>query len=206
MSLGFVESARFAILVVCTGNICRSPLAAQLLRARLAAAGVSASIGSAGTFAHVGSSMTDEAAALSLHYGGLPSGHTARQLDVAAVRDADLVLTATREHRSEVVSLLPRASRKTFTLRQFARIVDQLHAEQHVFPIASSDDVDASLRMIVDEVAASRGFAPPLDDPADDDVVDPYRQSQAVYDQAGASIDRAVTSIVRALAVSTEVH
>ena len=51
------------ILIVCTGNICRSPLAEQLLRQNLTAAGIDAVVTSAGTRAMTGSAMTPEAAA-----------------------------------------------------------------------------------------------------------------------------------------------
>ncbi|TFC24397.1 hypothetical protein E3O25_14505 [Cryobacterium sp. TMT1-3] len=111
------------ILIVCTGNICRSPLAEQLLRENLRAAGIDAVVSSAGTHAMIGSVMTPEAAALSSQYGASSTQHVARQLTEQLIADADLVLTATRDHRREVVTLLPKATRYTFTLNQFARLV-----------------------------------------------------------------------------------
>ncbi|MBG6214631.1 MAG: low molecular weight phosphatase family protein [Cryobacterium sp.] len=111
------------ILLVCTGNICRSPLAEQLLRARLEALGLQADVQSAGTRAMVASPMTAEAAALSLTHGAHSTEHAARQLTEHLVGAADLILTATRDHRREVVTLLPKATRYTFTLNQFARLV-----------------------------------------------------------------------------------
>ncbi|MDY7557708.1 hypothetical protein [Cryobacterium sp. 10C3] len=94
----------FSILVVCTGNICRSPLAEQLLTTRLTNAGIPVLVTSAGTYAMVGKGMPDEAAALSVRYGGDPRAHVSRQLTARLVADADLVVTADREHRGEVVS------------------------------------------------------------------------------------------------------
>ncbi|WP_104083270.1 hypothetical protein [Cryobacterium sp. Y11] len=111
------------ILIVCTGNICRSPLAEQLLRASLSAAGIDAVVTSAGTRAMTGSAMTPEAAVLSTQYGAASTDHIARQLTEQLIAGADLVLTATRDHRREVVTLLPKATRYTFTLNQFARLV-----------------------------------------------------------------------------------
>ena len=112
----------FTILTVCSGNICRSPLAEQLLRAGLAGIdGVT--VGSAGTIAMVGAGMPAEAKALAVRYGSTDAeSHQARQLDEQAIRDADLVLGLAREHRRAVVELVPAATRRTFTLREFARL------------------------------------------------------------------------------------
>ncbi|TFB71830.1 hypothetical protein E3O06_11235 [Cryobacterium glaciale] len=112
------------ILIVCTGNICRSPLAEQVLRARLLAAGSGVTVASAGTQAVVGGAMTPEAAALALKLGSASTVHTPRQLTADMLAQADLVLTATRDHRRDVVTLFPKATRYTFTLNQFARLVD----------------------------------------------------------------------------------
>ena len=97
----------FRILTVCSGNICRSPLAEQLLRAGLAGIdGVS--VGSAGTVALVGEGMTPEAQGLSVRFGAADAAaHVARLLDEQAIRDADLVLGLAREHRRAVVELVP---------------------------------------------------------------------------------------------------
>ena len=215
----------FTVLVVCTGNICRSPLAEQLLAARLTAAGVPARVLSAGTYAMVGDGMPAQAAELSLRYGGRPEAHHAQQLTAKLVADADLVVTAAREHRSEVVSLHPRASRYAFTLNQLARLTAGLaEAEQSAAvhaaaertrtdaaapaaahaasPVDAASHPASTLRAYVAEVAASRGLTPPPADPADDDIEDPYRRSQATYDRVGVAIDAAVTTIATALAGS----
>ncbi|WP_104089035.1 hypothetical protein [Cryobacterium sp. N19] len=116
------------ILLVCTGNICRSPLAEQLLRARCDALGLLVEVHSAGTRAMVASPMTAEAAALSLKHGAHDTEHAARQVTEQLVGEADLILTATRDHRREVVTLLPKATRYTFTLNQFARLVSAVES------------------------------------------------------------------------------
>lgn len=177
-----------SVLLVCSGNICRSPLAEQVLRARVDGAGVVFS--SAGTIARDGWEMTDEAALLSRRLGGDPSGHASRRISRRMVEEADLVLTAAREHRARVVELLPRASAYTFTLRQFARLLE-----------LGGPPEAASAPHLVAQVAARRGYAPPTA-PGADDVPDPYRRPMAEYEVAAALIDEAVASIAPALPLS----
>ncbi|GAA1962023.1 low molecular weight phosphatase family protein [Agromyces allii] len=211
------------VLVVCTGNICRSPVAAQVLAARLSAAGFDeVRVSSAGTNALAGEPMTREAAELSRSFGADPSGHAARQLTAETVLDADLVLTATRAHRAKVAELVPRAARRAYTLREFARVLDFLAADgaldegaappdsiaARLDPAASTLDlahpgITSRLQQATDAAARSRGLAPPPSDPNDDDILDPYRAPDAVYDEAGRLIDEAVDSIMSALATTS---
>ncbi len=186
-------SAAFSILIVCTGNICRSPLAEQLLAAGLAPAGMPVSIISAGTRALVGHPMTPEAAELSLLYGGDPSAHRAQQLTPEMVENADLILAATRDHRGDIVQVSPGASRRAFTLRQFARIVAAGVQADVTEPDSENDDATgAALRAYVGAVAGSRGFVPPPLRAGDDDIEDPYRRSKQVYRRSAGAINDAV--------------
>ncbi|QSB24146.1 arsenate reductase/protein-tyrosine-phosphatase family protein [Curtobacterium sp. 24E2] len=111
------------VLFVCSGNICRSPLGAQVLTARLGPDAAAFVVESAGTIADDGAAMDGAAAAQSVRLGGDPSGHGSRYLTAAIVEDADLVLTAERSHRAAVVSLAPRATKRAFTIKQFARVL-----------------------------------------------------------------------------------
>jgi protein-tyrosine phosphatase len=190
------------VMVVCTGNICRSPFAAQLLADRLERAGVDATVWSAGTHAMVGHPMPAEAAALSRRAGLDPDAHRGDQLTPTMVDLADLILTASREHRAAVVKMLPRASRRTFTLREFARLAEYVVAD-HASLGAGAPAVAADPVALVEEVASSRGLAMPPARPEDDDIVDPYRRSPQVYAEAERLITQAVDSAVRAFAATS---
>lgn len=186
----------FRILVVCTGNICRSPLAEQLLRTELGDLDVTLS--SAGTAALVGQPMDDRAAGYSRQFGGQPDRHSSRELSADQLGESDLVLALSREHRRAVVELLPRASRFTFTLREFARLLDTLHADDRD-DIAAQPDQYARLTTLVGVAASIRGIAERPGDPADDDVIDPFRQDDAIYADSTRQLVPAVQSISQTL-------
>lgn len=208
----------FTILTVCSGNICRSPLAEQLLRAGLAGVeGVRVS--SAGTIAMVGKGMPAEALALSTRLGVSDApAHLARQLDAQHIRDADLVLGLSREHRRAVVEIVPAATRRTFTLREFAHLAAAV-ADHDLADVASdvasdadpfeqprsvAERVEASLRAAVGAAATLRGVVEPLPSPDDADVIDPYRRSAAVYETSAAQLVPAVQATVALLARAAE--
>jgi protein-tyrosine phosphatase len=188
----------FRILTVCTGNVCRSPMVERLLRAglreRFGAQADDVLVASAGTGALVGEPMTPQTAALVTRLGGNPDRHVARMLEQQMVLDADLVLTLTRQHRSAVAMLVPQATRTTFTLREMARLAPLV--EPGELPDALLAD---RLRALVPAVAARRGFVP-VEDPRDDDVLDPYRRSDKVYAQMSDQVVPAVRALVAAVA------
>ncbi|HWG93012.1 MAG TPA: hypothetical protein VNU66_02150, partial [Mycobacteriales bacterium] len=99
----------------------------------------------------------------------------ARELVAEHVAGADLVLTATREHRASAVVLHPRASARTFTLREFARLVEGVDAAS----LPAGDAVERA-RALVRAAAARRGLVPP-DRPEDDDLADPYQGPASLF-------------------------
>jgi len=94
------------ILLVCTGNICRSPLAAALLERALAERGIEGiTVSSAGTGAWDGAPASEGAYLVGLERGLDLSGHRAQLLTRELVDAADLVLTMARHHRARVDEL-----------------------------------------------------------------------------------------------------
>ena len=107
------------ILLVCTGNICRSPLAAALLDRALAQRGIDGiEVGSAGTGAWDGAPVSEGAYLVGLERGLDLSAHRARLLTRELVEDADLILTMARHHRARVDEL--GGESRVFVLGEYA--------------------------------------------------------------------------------------
>lgn len=137
--------------------------------------------------------MTREAAAMSRHYGGEPDGHRARLLTESRLRETDLVLTASRAHRAAVVQLLPRMSRKTFTVSEFARLVSAIPKhERRLLENRSA---------LADAARALRGYVPPPEDPEQDDIEDPYGKPTEVYEAVGARLNVEIAVIADGLQI-----
>ena len=100
------------IVVVCTGNICRSPTVAAMLKA----AAPDKQITSAGLAALVGYEMNDVAREVAQAHGLHCPPHQARQLDSAISSGADLLLVMDKRQRNALMQRFPMASGKTFLL------------------------------------------------------------------------------------------
>ena len=94
------------VLLVCTGNICRSPLAEALLLRTLKERGIEGvEVTSAGTGAWDGAPASEGAYLVGLERGLDLSGHRARLLTRELVEQADMILTMARHHRARVDEL-----------------------------------------------------------------------------------------------------
>ncbi len=106
MTAGPAPRAPRRVVLVCTGNTCRSALAEALLRRALEERGVTdVDVSSAGTGAWEGAPASEGAYLVGLESGLDLSGHRARLLTGDVVSQSDLILTMARHHRARVLEL-----------------------------------------------------------------------------------------------------
>ncbi|MFT5851918.1 MAG: protein-tyrosine phosphatase [Colwellia sp.] len=132
-----------SILVVCAGNICRSPTGEYLLKDKLADSDIKVS--SAGLTALVGKGAETTATSIALSNNIDMSGHKGRQLSSALIAENDLILVMEERHLSDLLGQYPHARGKTFLLGKWidnAEITDpyrQSHeAFEHVYQLIDS--------------------------------------------------------------------
>lgn len=156
------------ILVVCTGNVCRSPIAEGMLRAALAGRldDRAPVVTSAGTAGWEGSAAMPESVAAAAERGVDIADHSARRLLNEHVREADLVLGMAAEHREAVAASVPDAASRTFTLKELVRLLEALPSP----PGEKSPDARLAARVAEAGALRTSGFR---GNEFDEDVVDP---------------------------------
>lgn len=196
-----ISATTFRILHVSTGNVCRSPITERLTRHALTdRLGDPMTRGlvveSAGTWGHEGAPMEANAAAVLADFGADAAGFTGRELLDEHVIRADLVLTATRDHRAQVISMGHSAGLRTFTLKEFTRLVRAI--DPATLPDPLQDGVVERARALVRAAAALRGWllAPSVEA---DEVYDPYGAPITFFRSIGDEINTALDPVVTAL-------
>ncbi len=112
----------FRITTVCTGNICRSPMAEFMLAAAAEASGLNVVVDSAGTSAgEVGNPLDPRAKSVLASHGIAGTGHTARKFKPAWFAERDLILALDTDHYDALRALAPTpaAAEKVRMLRSF---------------------------------------------------------------------------------------
>ncbi|MBA0051588.1 protein-tyrosine-phosphatase [Streptomyces sp. AJS327] len=192
----------FHILLVSTGNVCRSPISERLTRHALSARLGDGALGglvveSAGTWGHEGAPMEEHASQVLLEHGADPEGFRGRELLDEHVIRAGLVLTATRDHRAQVISMGHSAGLRTFTLKEFTRLVRAIDPATLPAP-RDPGGVAERARALVRAAAALRGWllAPSADA---DEIHDPYGAPIPYFRTVGEEIQHALEPVVTAL-------
>jgi protein-tyrosine phosphatase len=108
------------ILFVCSGNICRSPMAAEYFRKRAAWSGLShVVVDSAGTLGIEGSPASPEAIAVMHEIDVDLSGHRSKGLSEGILRTTDLTVAMTRDHLDFLARSYPEGNDRRLLLRAF---------------------------------------------------------------------------------------
>jgi protein-tyrosine phosphatase len=192
-------AGEFRILVVCTANVCRSPLAEIVLQQGMAGQHSEfVDVTSAGTHADAGQPMCAQGAA---HAGVDPDVHRSRLLSAVDLADADLVLTADRSQRAAAARLDPSCRPRLFTLRQAAGLATAVAQPLAVGAVPEGapplpESPGDRLRWFVAELDAARGSRAGRDE-QDDDIED--RHGPGDHAATVAAVDDASASIARGL-------
>jgi protein-tyrosine phosphatase len=105
------SEAAFRVLFVCTGNTCRSPMAAAALRLALGPDGARVAVESAGTAAWDRQPATEHSVEVAREAGADLGGHRSRRVTPELLRSADLVLCMEQAHLNAVRALGAESSR-----------------------------------------------------------------------------------------------
>jgi protein-tyrosine phosphatase len=169
------------IVVLCTANVCRSPMAAALLARRLAALDVTVPVRSAGMIGR-GDPPHPEVVSVMTSYGIEIASHRSRTISAADLTPASLVLAMARDHLRHAAITEPTAWPRAFTLKELIRRGEQIG------PRPSGEPFSRWLS----RAHAGRERISLLGDSPDDDVADPAGGPMRAYADTADLLDRLV--------------
>lgn len=178
------------VLIVCTANVIRSPFVEHLLRARLGGLDVARwQIESAGSLARPGRPAESRVVEIARLRGLDLVEHRARRLDESMLDPGITVLCAAATHRRTVLDMRPDLLDSTFTVREFARLLEAADR-----PRGGVHDWFSLVHHVSRHRTRARAGSA-----AEDDLVDPIGQPPAVWaefeDRAVAAVDTIVRRI-----------
>jgi protein-tyrosine phosphatase len=172
------------IVVLCTANVCRSPMAAALLTQRLAALGVTVPVRSAGLISS-GDPPHPEVISVMTEYGIEIASHRSRIVCGADLAPASLVLTMTRDHLRHVAITDPGAWPRAFTLKELIRRGEQIGPRPS----------DEPFQQWLSRAHAGRERMSLLGDSTYDDVADPAGGPLRAYADTAGLLHSLVTRL-----------
>lgn len=175
--------------MVCTANQVRSPIAEQLMRNALTFTDLPWVVTSAGTDAIDGGRLHDITARVLRERRLSDESWRTHRLRASTIAECDLILTASRENRSFVVRLVPRALSRTFTILQFSRLVTNIDS------VVSARSPTAGAELVTKANAVRNSLQPVSADV--DEVVDPIGNGLRAFRRCADTIDRALTEVLR---------
>lgn len=194
--MGLSDSPPCAVMVVCTSNQARSPVAAALLRDHFKGgvdtrrADVWWPVCSAGVDAAEGMPLLTSMAGALTRRGMEPFPHASRLLTPARIQDVRLIITMTEEHRHRVNRMSSYAVPRTFTLKELDRLLSSPQWEQVRTPTGDT----------VGRLHAIRPLVPRATEP--EDVADPAsgrsRLAESVLEELVRLVGRVATKLNQA--------
>jgi protein-tyrosine phosphatase len=177
------------VLVVCTANIARSPLAEAMLAASIGPLGVR--VGSAGVAARWGLPAAERSQQLAEARGLDLSAHRSQPVTEELIRSSALVLTMSERHRDRCAPLVAGAGAHVFTVRELVRLLEVVDLDRA--PAAVTD----RLPWVVEQAHLARPTARPAR--GREDIYDPIRDPEPAWLEMGATLDRTIGAIVENL-------
>jgi protein-tyrosine phosphatase len=171
--------------VLCTGNICRSPMAEALLADALARRGVDAHVHSAGLLED-GRPASGHSVTCMAGRGLDLSAHRSRVMTAELLEGADLIVGMERRHVREAAVLAPASWPRAFTFRELARRAEA----------AGPRPPGVALADWLAGLVEGRTTAAHLGESGDDDVADPIGRSLRTYAKCAEALDGLVATVV----------
>lgn len=152
------------VLLVCSGNTCRSPMAAAMLRQLWQKAPAwPLDVGSAGTGAVPGITATEHAVTAMNRRGLDITPHRSRTVDDHTLAGVDLVLTMTGRHKDYILLHWPQMKGKVYTLGEYARnggdVADPFGGDLAQYE-TTAGDLEKVLQAVVDRIRKEGDFQP----------------------------------------------
>lgn len=176
------------IVFVCTGNICRSPMAELLMSRYLT--DTSVRVSSAGTRGLPNHPIDPSSARLMHSIGIDPSEFRSRRLTRSIASSADLILCFERVQRQQIVAVAPAAVHYTFMLNEFAELC--VHCARR--GLVRGLTIQERLRSVVDAAPLIRASMPEIQD-----IEDPHGQDFAHFEIAADDTNRALRRILTSM-------
>ncbi|MGG3800572.1 low molecular weight protein arginine phosphatase [Metabacillus fastidiosus] len=141
------------ILFVCTGNTCRSPMAAALFKHLNNSDQLN--VQSAGVFAADGSDASTFAKE-ALEEKGIACEHSSALLNEEHIEWASIILTMTNSHKQSVIDSFPHAGRKTYTLPEYVGynggdILDPFGGSLEMYRL-TRDDLEDLVKQLLEKI------------------------------------------------------
>jgi protein-tyrosine phosphatase len=174
------------LLTVCTGNVCRSPMAEALLRHHLALVGLSARVASMGTLGWNSSGPTDHTLTALSERGVLLEGHISRRMNSGLLAPASLIIAMTNDHMDGVRNHHPESVHRTFVLGQLVKLGEK-HGPR------GSESIDEWVAG-VDQLRIRRRRALPTEE-----IRDPLGEPLEAYQLLAAQLDDLTARLARLL-------
>jgi protein-tyrosine phosphatase len=169
------------VLIVCTANIARSPLAAAVLEAHAQVRGLEdhVVITSAGVRAREGDPAAAPSVAIARRWGLDLDDHRSRPVTDELVEHSDLVVTMSERQRDDLGGKIARLSERCFTLRELDRLLADVEVAD--LPVEPAERVAEVAR----RAHRRRPFSAPI---GAEDVMDPFGRSDREYATVAADL------------------